>query len=196
LESDGEPDTEDKLDTQLRKKKSKRPTAGDLDIYRRRIVENAKPHLRSRIATKNPCPGGPQIDVWMTDSWLAGFKEAQQEMLLDDNTMPSDDELGLVRLGDNVYINANIVAVQLKQIFSQHRGAIKTEARGFVKQYYGFEVGAGQFTTDDVKNKNRDIYDVLMTKMAFVYKVHLIFVLTLSYFEIVFSVEHRFFLIF
>jgi len=44
----------------------------------------------------------------------------------------------------------------------------------FVKQYYGFETGAGQYTTDDIKNKNREIFDVLMTKMAFAYKVSIV----------------------
>jgi hypothetical protein len=64
--------------------------------------------------------------------------------------------------------------LKLKQLFPQHRGTIKTEARGFVKQYYGFETGAGQYTTDNIKNKNREIFDVLMTKMAFAYKVSIV----------------------
>jgi hypothetical protein len=81
-----------------RKKKSKRPTASGLGIYRRSIVDHAKPHLRARIVTKNPCPSGTQIDVWLTDAWLSGFREVQDDLKLDKDTLPADNELILVRV--------------------------------------------------------------------------------------------------
>lgn len=173
LDTDTESDEEDE-NIPPHRKKGKRPTASGLDFYRRRIVDHAKPHIRARIAGKNPCPGGTEIDKWLTDAWLGGFQDVQEDLQLDKDTLPTDDELGLVGFMIVSYLIKYADAVlrlKLKQIFPQHRGAIKTEARGFVKQYYGFEQGAGEFTTDDTKNKNREIFEALTTKMSFAYKV-------------------------
>ena len=47
---------------------------------------------------KNPCPSGTQIDVWLTDAWLSGFREVQDDLKLDKDMLPADNELILVRV--------------------------------------------------------------------------------------------------
>ncbi|KZP28392.1 hypothetical protein FIBSPDRAFT_1039526 [Athelia psychrophila] len=135
---------------------SKRPALSTLPLLRKRIVELGKDAVRVSIATQDPFAAGPTMDRILTTSWLYGHKSVK-----------ADFDLMGAELKVHVPIEAELTV--LKGTFAQHRGVVKTFAQKYVVKFYGLEEGAGDKTSIEVINKNRQKFEILMEKAGFAY---------------------------
>jgi len=81
-----------------KKQKKNRPTAGSLPYYRRLIVDAGKRNLCVHMVNRKAWLAGQDLDTALTKAWLDAFDGLKDNLSLDPNLEPEDDDLAVVRV--------------------------------------------------------------------------------------------------
>ncbi|KAH7904047.1 hypothetical protein BJ138DRAFT_1107154 [Hygrophoropsis aurantiaca] len=137
--------------------KKERPTAGVLSRLQRRVAKVAWVYFRARIATINPFPNEETADRWAIDSWFEAIEDQRDNLDLgDDSDIP-----------DELLLDAEDIIVPLIcQRESQLCGQLVTKTKDLIPSMYGFKPRK----TAEIINYNRERYEKLVTKDAYLYK--------------------------
>jgi hypothetical protein len=83
-------------DTAVKKAKKSRPTAASLPYHQRLAVDAGKRQLRVYVVTAEAWLSGQRLDARLSRAWLDAFKLLQDDLGLDPDMEPGDDDISVV----------------------------------------------------------------------------------------------------
>jgi hypothetical protein len=83
-------------DTAAKKAKKSRPTAASLPYHQRLVVDAGKRQLCVYVVTAKAWLSGQPLDACLSRAWLDAFKLLQDDLGLDPDMEPEDDDISVV----------------------------------------------------------------------------------------------------
>jgi hypothetical protein len=84
-------------DTPMKKLRKNRPTAAGLPYQKRLVADAGKRNLRVYMVTAKAWLSGQLLDARLSKAWLDAFNSVQDELGLDPDMEPEDEDIAVVR---------------------------------------------------------------------------------------------------